>query len=336
LAQLNHSWPRVIDIEAGIVMVVTDLHGDGDAYKRYRDRFLDLHARGQADYLILNGDLIHRTGPPDTDDSLAIVLDVFKLKQTLGEAIIYLCGNHEFPHIYTIPLQKGNDLFTPRFEFALGDHRPQIISLFDSLPFYIRTPGGIAICHAGATHAIGEVNGLKRLFNFSHQALLQRAREQITPESRPSLIRAIRKMHGKTYNEIVRTYFAVTGLDDPRYEDFLTGTIASFSDPDFDLIWAALFTKNEKEYGANGYTPVLKAFLLALSIDYRTQRVLVTGHIDCEGGYTLINTQQLRLASATHAHPREAGLYLLIDVEKKVETAADLLPHLCSVFSGKR
>ena len=60
-------------------MVVTDLHGDWEAYQRYRDRFVDLHARGQVDWLILTGDLIHREddGP---DRSIDLVLDLIELQ----------------------------------------------------------------------------------------------------------------------------------------------------------------------------------------------------------------------------------------------------------------
>ena len=61
---------RVIDLEAGMAMVVTDLHGDWDAYQRYRDHFLDLRANGRADYFILTGDLIHYEGSETEDKSL--------------------------------------------------------------------------------------------------------------------------------------------------------------------------------------------------------------------------------------------------------------------------
>jgi Icc-related predicted phosphoesterase len=81
-------------------MVVTDLHGDWDAYQRYRDCFVDLQAKGQANCLIFTGDLIHRDAPTHPDCSLEIVLDVISLQETFGEAIICLCGNHELPHLY--------------------------------------------------------------------------------------------------------------------------------------------------------------------------------------------------------------------------------------------
>ncbi len=40
-------------------MVVTDLYGDWDAYRRYQDCFVDLQAKHQGDYRISAGDLIH-------------------------------------------------------------------------------------------------------------------------------------------------------------------------------------------------------------------------------------------------------------------------------------
>ena len=314
-------------------MVVTDLHGDWDAYQRYRDVFFQLQALGQADILILNGDMIHASTPAAQDKSIDIVLDIMRLKAELGERIIYVLGNHELPHIYSITLQKGDELFTPRFEFAMGDKRQEVVSFFDGLPFYVRTPGGVAICHAGASTALGETNGVERLFNFSHQQILQRTRAQITQEERPSLIRAMRKMHGRTYNEMARKWFAVTGLNDPRYDDFLVGTLAT-SDEDFELLWPAIFSRNEKEYGNNSYQVLLNTLLQALSKGFTRQSVLVTGHIDCQGGYKQVNRQQLRVASAKHALPREAGLYLLFNIQERFETAADLIPHLRSVFKA--
>jgi hypothetical protein len=45
--RLTKSSPRLWSLDAGVAMVVTDLHGDWDAYARYRERFIELHAAGQ-------------------------------------------------------------------------------------------------------------------------------------------------------------------------------------------------------------------------------------------------------------------------------------------------
>ncbi|NKQ34324.1 MAG: hypothetical protein HF973_01770 [Chloroflexi bacterium] len=327
------AWQRVVDLESGTAMIVTDLHGDWDAYRRYRDRFLELHKYGRADTLILDGDLIHYSGPAVLDKSVEMILDILRLQEELGGRLIYLLGNHEIPHIYSITLSKGEDLFTPQFERAMGEYRPQITALFDSLPFYVRTPGGVTITHAGASSAISQPSAVELLFNFSHQAVLQRARKQITPEARPYLMREMRQQYGFTYNQMAREWFAVTGLDDPRYEDFLVGSLAVSSDPEMEILWPALFTRNEKEYGEYNYTLLVNNLLKVLSLDYHQQKVLITGHIDCpQNGFKLVNRQQLRIASAKHAIPREAGKYLLLDVTKPIETAEELLPHMQSVF----
>jgi hypothetical protein len=307
-------------------MIVTDLHGDGDAYTRYRDRFLDLHAHGQADYFILAGDLLHRT-PPDPDDSLAMILDVIRLQAELGERLIYLMGNHEFPHRYSITLQKGNDLFTPRFEWAMGEHRASIMALLDGLPFYLRTKAGVSICHAGAFPGVDE-----RLFSLSHEEVLAETAVSIPPEMRPGYRHLLARQNGTTYDQLVRDYFAVTGPADPRYDDYLIGSVALSSHPDMSLLWHALFTRNEKQHG-RAYPIYQQELLHALTHNFHTQNLLVTGHIDCQGGYTQVNQQQLRLASAKHAHPRESGHYLLFDVGETIYSAEDLLAKLGTVFS---
>ena len=63
----------------------------------------------------LTGDLIH-ADPPIQDNSLPIILDILKLRAIYAEAIIYLCGNHELPHIYGFGLSRGKREYTPAFE----------------------------------------------------------------------------------------------------------------------------------------------------------------------------------------------------------------------------
>ena len=333
MADNNNSWNRVVDIEAGVIMVVTDLHGDWNAYERYRDRFFDLYRTGEVDYLVLAGDMIHYSGPPEKDRSLAIVLDVLRLKQSLGDRLIYLMGNHELPHIYSITLQKGRHLYTPEFEAALGEHRHAVLAFFDKLPFYIRTKGGVAISHAGASAAISERHAPQRLFNFSHRRIWRETAESLPPESRPSLREALGKTSKQSYDEIVRKYFAVTGPDDPRYDHFLIGAVSTTSHPDFQLLWNIMFTRNELQYGEEAYGIVLDSMLKALSEDYHPQRVLVAGHIDCRRGHKIVATYQLRIASARHAIPRKSGVYLLVDAEKEAKEAQDLLPGIGTVFT---
>ncbi len=316
---------RVVSLEAGAAMVVTDLHGDWSAYCRYRDHFLDLQARGQAHYLIFTGDLIHSDGPPQADRSLDIVLDVLGLQESLGSQVIYLLGNHELPHIYGISLQRGDHSYTPGFEAALGRHRANVCALFDHLPFYARTRAGVSICHAGASPTAS------RLFDFSHRKILDQAAAALPPDQRPLLRAELARQHNISYQDLARYYLAVSGPDDPRYDDLLIGAVAQ-TDPAFESLWQALFTLNERDYG-DAYALILQKMLDELSADFCPQTVLVSGHLACQGGYTLVGQRQLRLASGAHAYPRRSARYLLFDTARPVRQAQDLARGLGSVFA---
>lgn len=323
---------RLASLEAGLAMVVTDLHGDWETYRRYRDRFLALQAHGEADHLIFTGDLVHSEGPPQSDRSLDILLDVLALRETLGEQLIYLLGNHELPHLYGVTLAKGEHVYTPRLEAALGGHRARVLALFDGLPFYARTRAGVSLCHAGAAAGLSLPGAAARLFDYSHRRVRAAAEALLPPEERPRLRAGLAKLSGAPYEEMARRYLAVSGPDDPRYDDLLLGFLVS-SSPDFELLWVALFNRNEREYGQHDYAVFLDALLRELSAGYHPQEVLVTGHVPCRGGYTLVAGRQLRLASAAHAHPRRAGRYLLFDVARPVRAVDALLDGLGSVFN---
>ena len=137
---------RFLNLTEGTVMLVTDLHGDRDAFHRYVHRFHKLYQSGEAQRLIFLGDVIHGYGSEQTDGSLSMILNVIKLQQELGpDTVMMLLGNHEMPHIYGISLAKGEIEFTPRFEHVLGDHRRAVLAFLRSLPFYIRTAAGVML-----------------------------------------------------------------------------------------------------------------------------------------------------------------------------------------------
>jgi hypothetical protein len=322
---------RVVDLDAGVAMVVTDLHGNWEGYRRYRDRFLALQAAGQADYLLFTGDLIHSEGPPRDDRSLEIVLDVLALRERLGERLIYLLGNHELPHLYGMTLAKGKHVYTPRFEAALGPHRSAILALFDRLPFYVRTRAGVSICHAGAAAELSVPGAATRLFGYSHRRVRAALEELLPAGQRRALRERFGQLNQARYADLARFYLAVSGPEDPRYDDLLVGYLAA-SHPDFALLWAALFNRNEREYGERDYGIFLDALLRELSAGYHRQEALVTGHVPCRGGYAVVAGRQVRLASGAHAHPHRSGRYLLVDAGSEVSGVQELLAGLGSVF----
>ncbi|MGC9349572.1 MAG: metallophosphoesterase family protein [Anaerolineae bacterium] len=330
----THDTRRVVDIEAGGVMVVTDLHGDWPLYERYRDVFLHLREQGLARALVFTGDMIHSDGLPEADRSLDIVLDLIELQAALGPDLVVLLGNHEMPHIYHVPLSRGEQVYTPRFERALGSHRETALSFFRSCPFYVRTRAGVTLSHAGAFPEAQDGAAVSKLIGFSHQAVLDAALSGMLPEDRPGLRQAVSKLTGVPYATAAREYLAVETPESPRYDDYLLGILAGFQD-DFKLLWSALFSQNEHAVGTKAYRRQAKALLEALSEGYHPQLVLVTGHIGCRNGYrVLAGARHLRIASGSHAHPLRSARYLLFDAGKRIDSAADLLPGLGSLFES--
>jgi hypothetical protein len=322
---------RILDLDAQRVMVVTDLHGDYAVYCRYRDRFLALRAEGQADLFLLAGDYLHSPTPQERDRSLEIVLDLLHLRETLGPDLVVLLGNHELPHLYGITISKGSLVYGPRFEKAMGPHRAAILEFFDSFPFYVRTRAGVTIAHAGACEAATTVEGLQRLRDYSHDAEMRRVDAFLADQDRTSLRAGLAKLIDQPYADLAAENFGVTDPADPRYDDVLRGILVTSLSPTFQIAWDALFNKNEDEYGELKYARILKAFLNSLSDGYVNQRALVAGHIPVIGGHQIVANRQLRLASWTHAHPLQAGEYLLFDAEQPIRGVEDLLAGVHSL-----
>lgn len=328
--KLTKAYPRLWSLDAGVAMVVTDLHGDWDAYALYRDRFTALHAAGKADCLIFAGDLIHREPDARADRSLDIVLDILSLRERYGDAILCLCGNHELPHLYGFVLGKGLTEYTPGFEAALSQsgRRADALALFESLPFFIRTAAGVSIAHAGASAPLSDTAQAARLFAWDHQAVRAWAAERLAEGERAELRSGYARLSGESsYDAMARRYLAVSGPDDPRYDDLLRGFFAT-AHPDFQILRSALFTRCEQDDSEADYAARLAAALEQLSFGYAPQRLLVAGHLATPGGHTVVVAQHLRLASGTHAHPAASRAYLLFDMARSIESIDDLLAGL--------
>ncbi len=331
---LTKTHPRLWSLDAGVAMVVTDLHGDWDAYARYRDRFLALHATRQADCLIFTGDLIHREPGAGPDRSLEIVADILTLRARYGDAIIYLCGNHELPHLYGIVLSKGAITYTPDFETAISQsgQRDMAIELFDSLPFFLRTAAGVCLTHAGATPAMADLGIAYRLFGWHHRDMCDWADAQLAGGDIAELRSGYAQLSGEaSYDAMARHYLSASEPDDPRYDDLLRGFLVA-GNAEFQLVYDTLFTRCEQRIGESAYAGHLEAMLAHISDGYIPQRALVAGHMAVMGGYTLLAGRHLRLASATHARPREAGMYLRFDAARPIDAAIELLAGLERVF----
>lgn len=331
---------RIVDIPDGLTMVVSDLHGDRDAFARHVGRFLQYRSRGRVQRLLLLGDLIHSDGPESEDASLQLITDVMRMQATLGtDNVMMLLGNHELPHLYGFVLWKGNFEFTPRFEKALtaSGRRAEIIAFLEGLPFYARTAAGVSFAHAGADGTALAQFG--QLVELDHQAIRDEYDHVLSLHPK---LDELREMYASTvgirlpYEILVRHALAVESRDDPRYNDLLRSHMILEKSSEFNVLWDALFTRGEKRSPLALYQRILDRFLGALSTlnAPAPQTVLVSGHIDLIGGHQIVTPHQLRIASARHATPREAGQYLLFDAAKPIASAEDLVPLLGSVYLG--
>jgi hypothetical protein len=331
--QLTKTYPRLWSLAAGAAMVVTDLHGDWDRYVRYRDRFLTLRAQGQADCLIFTGDLIHREPGAGMDGSLAIVLDLLRLRERYRDAIVILCGNHELPHLYGFVLAKGTSEYTPAFEAAMSEsgRRADVLALLETLPFFLRTAAGVVMAHAGASTSLADAEQALMLFNWNHQAVRAWANAQLEQGDRAELRSGYARLSGESsYAAMARRYIAVGGVGDPRYDDLLRGFMIT-AHPDFRALRAALFTRCEQEDDGISYAERLRAALELLSSGYAPQRALVAGHMATAGGHAIVAGRHLRLSSGAHAHPPGAAQYLLFDAARPIARVDDLVTGLSSI-----
>ncbi|NDJ36123.1 MAG: hypothetical protein GYB64_15820 [Chloroflexi bacterium] len=319
---------RSIDLTEGQIYAVTDLHGDWYAYERYRDHFFRLYEAERADRLLFLGDLIHGYDDPEEDYSLHIVWDIMQLQEAYGsDTVMVLLGNHELPHIYGVNLSRGEVSYTPRFEHSLGEFRELVIAFFKSLPFIVRTRGGVLFTHAGPSATTADPGVAQTLLSHSHDMLLNLADRMI---DETKVVEMIGRMFGLTaeqYDGMVWQQLAVESRDDPRYFDLLRGLIVS-NLAEWPALWDFFFSRNEQGLTPRAYERVLGRFLDAYSAPGFQANVLVSGHIGVQEGVEVISGYQLRLGSWTHAQPREEGKYLLVDAAMRVQRAADLLPHV--------
>ena len=346
---ISRDTARLWSVLSGVLLVATDLHGDNESYRRIRDRFVDLHAHGEVAGLVFTGDLIHREAGGE-DASLDMLLDVMRLKAEYGDGILYLLGNHELPHIYGTTLARGEIEYTPPFENDLQDSglRDRVRKFFSGLPFYLRTAAGVSLAHAGAAPATAnlqntgsDLSGL--LFRWDHSLLLAQAEDFINLNDREHLRASLAALWGSAapaprssgaqtpfYADLVHHYLGITEADDPHYDDLLRGYLVSRS-PAYDLLWEALFTRCERQYG-KAYPAILQATLESLSAGFVRQTALVSGHMAATGGYQVVARQQLRLVSGPHAAKKSDRKLLRLDAARPIDGMETLVEGLISVW----
>ncbi len=324
-------FPRIRHFDTGTAMVVTDLHGEGDAFDHLIQTFFELRDAGRVDRLIICGDLIHIRRPVP-DDSIRMILEIIKWQNELGDhTILMLMGNHEMPHVYNVTLTKGHEEYTASFEQAMtqSGKRDEITHFLRQLPFYVSTQAGVLISHAGASAAVTKSDEAYNILTFDHDALLHLAEDKFHNQYDIDALK-----QDLAYHRQAMHFLGLTGMDDPRYHHLFRGRILSQLEDEFTFLWDVLFTRNEQKWGLPTYGVIAENFLKVIGDNIgHNLTVIVAGHIATRGGYELIGDNHLRLSTYAHANPHEAGKYLLLDCAKPIVTSKDLVSHLRSLFN---
>ncbi|MDQ2180038.1 metallophosphoesterase family protein [Marinifilum sp. D714] len=282
------------DISSGKLMVVSDLHGNGYDFRQVLKTYQQLKKKGKADYLVFLGDLIHAYPGKQKDESLEMIEELMDLKANQPESdVICLLGNHEFVHIYHIPLAKGPLEFTSWFEYRIQKCREVVIQFFMNMPLMLRTKGGVLINHTGASNRYGadEKFNLDYLKNFNHQDEFTRHIENI-----------------KKYDPQIGSDFMHTEKG--------------------DYLWDILMNGNERQFG-DQYHKYVDELLELTSSDRKDQPLnsLVCGHIAAEYGAALVGEKHVRVCTSAGALGDLEKKFLLIDASKKYKNAAELIEY---------
>lgn len=289
----------ICDIQFGKLMVVSDLHGNGFDFRQILKVYKGLKKQGKADYLVFLGDLIHAYPGKQKDESVEIIEELLDLKANQkGSEVICLLGNHEFVHIYHIPLARGHLEFTSYFENRIRKCREIIARFFMDMPFMLRTKGGVLLNHTGSSDRYlsnGKFN-LEWWKAFCHQGEFK------------AHIKSIDK-----YNPQIGS-------------DFMDTT-------EGDYLWDILMNGNERQFG-DKYDKFVDDLLSFASQDRldNPMRSLVCGHIAADYGAETIGDKKLRVCSSAGCIGDLEKKYLLIDAEHSYHSSGDLLEHCRDLY----
>ncbi|MFH0832585.1 MAG: metallophosphoesterase family protein [Candidatus Aenigmatarchaeota archaeon] len=157
----------------GRLILVTDLHGDIDLFKRIMEKSKLMMNLGMGNYFVCCGDFIHSYGK--RDKSIELVETMIHLKSRYPKNVFILLGNHEWSHIIKTPVFKGDrnlyreflDLMGIKFEFKHEEKMKEYTRFFKSLPIAVKA-SNLFVSHAAPDKLI-ELSDFK---NFTAEKVL--------------------------------------------------------------------------------------------------------------------------------------------------------------------
>jgi len=284
---------NILNINKGRIMAAFDIHGNWEDYQAIRKKFNEMKQEKKADILLWGGDLIHaREDYPDK--SIEILDDLIKHPKD-----ITLLGNHEIMHIYHLDVHKNSEYFASGLEEKMKP-RDKYIDFMKTMPFAVKTAGGVLINHAGAFPSENEL--YKKLNNLNHDKIIKTVKKEL---KQYNLEQYGFNLPRKAFKE----FFPIIG-------NRLLSTEAG------QLIWNAFFSKNEHEFNKE-YSIILNDFLKKMSTAKKPLKFLVSGHIKEPEGHKVIENKQLRISSSYGAEP-DKKTAAIIDAGRKYDSINEI------------
>lgn len=158
----------------GALLVSTDLHGNGEDFRRLRAIFESARARGEDLHWALLGDTVHGPSPearaeqPELydfpDESFAIVRGVRALAAQHPDRIHYVLGNHDHGHVGGPHTAKFHDDEVATLEATLKeDERAELRGLFRDALLALVAPCGVLLTHGSPDDTMRSLDELDRL-----------------------------------------------------------------------------------------------------------------------------------------------------------------------------
>lgn len=294
---------RILKLEQGRALIVSDLQGNRRDFDRCLTVFSELQKRHECDYLIFCGDVIH--GYADyPDESLEIIDTIIELRR-LNRKIILLMGNHELSHVMHWKLSRGLQTFTESFERKIKENRKIYWQFFHDLPFAIISAGGLFINHTGPSAAL---SGIKSeywdLFWKKHEP------------------------HCWYKNLDIEKSFQINQSQKAQWDPSFAKK--SLLNPEGKVLWEAFMNKNELDY-ASIYETLLEGFTKTMSKIAPTN-LIISGHIQEEIGYRIVHEKHFRLCSSYGARNVSSKQLLLVTLKETYKHAEQLKSGLINLW----
>lgn len=158
----------------GTLLINTDLHGNGEDFRRLRDIFLEQRKRDDATQWVILGDMVHapdariRQIDPDyydyDDESLAIVEGILALQAEFPDQVHYVLGNHDYGHVGGPHTSKFYEDEVEHLEQHIGHEGVQLLKqLFETALLAVVAPCGAFLTHGAPNDKLRTLDDLNRI-----------------------------------------------------------------------------------------------------------------------------------------------------------------------------